>query len=95
MLVLIYFGIIVLFNIFLLLSLFSFSQGIPIGQWRNHLPKNNVIAVAEAENRIYAATPYSIFYYDKSDNSIEQLTKVNGLSDVGITAIHYNKIYKI
>ncbi len=85
---------IVLFNIFLLLSLFSFSQGIPIGQWRNHLPKNNVIAVAEAENRIYAATPYSIFYYDKSDNSIQQLTKVNGLSDVGITAIHYNKIYK-
>ncbi|MCX6232245.1 MAG: hypothetical protein NTZ33_11960 [Bacteroidetes bacterium] len=78
----------------ILLSFFSYSQGIPIGQWRNHLPKNRVIAVAEVENRIYAATPYSIFYYDKSDNSIQQLTKVNGLSDVGISTIHYNKLYK-
>ncbi len=85
---------IIVFKLFLFLSYFSYSQGIPIGQWRNHLPKNSVIAVAEAENLIYAATPYSIFYYDKSDNSIQQLTKVNGLSDVGISAIHYNKTYK-
>jgi len=85
---------IIFLKIFLLLSYFSYSQGIPIGQWRNHLPKNSIIAVAEAENLIYAATPYSIFYYDKSDNSIQQYTKVNGLSDVGITAIHYNKTYK-
>ncbi|NVN94619.1 MAG: T9SS type A sorting domain-containing protein [Bacteroidetes bacterium] len=85
---------IIFFKIFFLLSYFSYSQGIPIGQWRNHLPKNKVIAVAEAENLIYAATPYSIFYFDKTDNSIQQLTKVNGLSDVGISAIHYSKAYK-
>ncbi|MFZ4398578.1 MAG: two-component regulator propeller domain-containing protein [Bacteroidales bacterium] len=84
----------IILKLFLFLSYFSYSQGIPIGQWRNHLPKNRIIAVAEAENRIYAATPYSIFYYDKSDNSIQQLTKINGLSDVGISAIHYNKSYK-
>ena len=85
---------IIFFKIFLLLSYFSYSQGISIGQWRNHLPKNKVIAVAEADNLIYAATPYSIFYYDKTDNSIQQLTKVNGLSDIGISAIHYNNTYK-
>jgi len=85
---------ILIFKTFLFLSYFSYSQGITIGQWRSHLPKNSVIAVAEAENRIYAATPFSIFYYDKSDNSIQQLTKVNGLSDVGISAIHYNNFYK-
>jgi ligand-binding sensor domain-containing protein len=85
---------ILVFKILFFLSYFSYSQGISIGQWRNHLPKNNVIAVTEANNRIYAATPYSIFYYDKSDNSIQQLTKVNGLSDVGISAIHYNSFYK-
>lgn len=86
---------IIFFNILLFLSYFSYGQGIAIGQWRNHLPKNNVIAVAEANNRIYAATPYSIFYFDKTDNSIQQLTKVNGLSDVGISAIHFNKNYNI
>lgn len=72
----------------------AYNQGVSIGSWRTHLPLNKVIAVVEAENIIYAATPYSIFFYDKTDNSINQLTKVNGLSDVGISAIYYDKTYK-
>jgi hypothetical protein len=31
-----------------------------------------------------------MFYYDKADNSVERLTKINGLSDVGISVIAYN-----
>jgi len=81
-----------LINILLVLIIkTSFGQGVPIGSWRVHLPYNKVIAVAEAENRIYAATPYSLFYFDKSDNSLQQFSKVSGLSDVNISAIHYNK----
>ncbi len=81
-------------GLLILLSHVSFSQGIPIGYWRAHLPFNKVIAVAEAENIIYAATPYSLFYFDKTDNSVNQLNKVNGLSDVSITAIYYDKASK-
>ncbi len=80
-----------------LLFLFSnsaYNQGINIGNWRVHLPLNQIKFVVEVENKIYAATPYSIFYYDKSDASVNQLNKVNGLSDVGISAIYYNKAYK-
>lgn len=66
------------------------SQDIGIGEWRDHLPYNKAVAVTEAGERIYAATPYSLFYYDKSDNSVQRLTKITGLSDVGISTIRYN-----
>lgn len=67
----------------------SFSQGIAIGEWRDHLPYSSVICVASAPNTIYAATPYSLFYLDEEDLSITRLSKVNGLSDIGITSIAY------
>lgn len=78
----------------LLIANFKISaQEIGIGQWRDHLPYRQVIAVAEAGNRIYAATPYALFYIDQNDNSINRLNKINGLSDVGISSIKYNKKY--
>lgn len=82
----------------ILFSLFSFitatsAQEIGIGEWRDHLPYQHVIAVTDAGNRIYAATPYSLFYLDFDDNSLNRVTKINGLSDVGISGIEYSKKY--
>ncbi len=70
------------------------GQGIAIGQWRDHLPYNSCVSVTEAENRIYCATKYCLFYYNKEDNSINRLTKISGLSDIGISVIKYSKQYK-
>ena len=67
-----------------------FSQ-IGIGQWRDHLPYKSGISVVEASTRIYCATPYSLFFYEKADNSIAKLSKVNGLSDVGISKIKFDE----
>lgn len=75
-------------------SLTAFSQDFEIGKWREHLPYNSCIAVAEAENIIYCATKFSLFSYNKSDNSVTRFTKINGLSDIGIAAINYHKQYK-
>lgn len=66
------------------------SQDLSIGQWRDHLPYNKCISVAVAENRVYAATDNSIFYFDKTDNSLNRKNKVNGLSDVGLSCIAYS-----
>ncbi len=79
-----------------LISLFSITftglaQETPIGLWRDQLPYYQVISVTEAGNYIYAATPYAIFYLDREDNSVQRMSKINGLSDIGITAIDYNK----
>lgn len=67
-----------------------FSQ-VGIGQWRDHLPYNKGISVIEAGSRIYCATPHSLFYFEKADNSIEKLSKANGLSDVGISKIGFDQ----
>lgn len=70
------------------------AQETPIGMWRDELPYNQVISVTEAGNYIYAATPYAIFYLDKEYNSVQRMTKINGLSDIGITSIDYNTLTK-
>lgn len=71
----------------------GFTQTTGIGQWREHLPYSQCIAVKEAGTKIYCATPYSVFYYDKEDNSIQRFSKINGLSDIGISTMNYNAAY--
>lgn len=81
-------------SILLIFKMEAYTQGISIGQWRDHLPYSKGISVAEAGEKIYCATPSSVFNYDKSDNSISRLTKVNGLSDNGISDIAYSSEYR-
>ncbi len=68
----------------------SNAQQIPIGSWRDELPYTQCISVTEVGNLIYTATPYSIFSVDKDDNSVRRVSKINGLSDIGISCIRYN-----
>ena len=67
------------------------QDNIAIGQWRTHLPYQKVIDVEVFGNKVFAATPYELFYFDKEDNSINIMNKISGLSDVGISTIRYNK----
>lgn len=67
------------------------SQEIPIGQWRDHLPYSACVSVVKAGEKVYAATPYSLFYYDTQDNSLNRLGKIEGLSDVGIQTMEYDQ----
>lgn len=61
-----------------------------IGDWTVHTPGLKVISVDIMNNKIFAATPFDIYYYNTNDNSINHLSKVNGLSDIGINIIKYN-----
>jgi len=65
----------------------SQAQLQPIGQWRDHLPYQQVTGVAFTTGKVWAATPYSVFSVDVTDNSIERWSKTNGLSETGISAI--------
>lgn len=70
------------------------AQSSGIGQWQDYLPYNNCKALVQGGTRIYCATPYSLFYVDKTDNSITRLNKATGLSDVDVSAIGYSETYK-
>ena len=75
----------------LVTSLAMAQGGVSIGQWRTHLPYQKVIAVEPIGSKVYAATEFELFYYDKQDNSINLLNKINGLSDIGISTMRYNE----
>ncbi|HEY8894876.1 MAG TPA: two-component regulator propeller domain-containing protein [Niastella sp.] len=63
------------------------AQWQPIGQWRDHLPYQQVTGVTNTADKIWAVTPYSLFSVDPADNTIERRSKTNGLSETGISAI--------
>jgi hypothetical protein len=75
---------------FILPGVFSFSQ-IPNGTWRDHLPYGNAKKIAEIGNKIYCATNGGMFSYNKSDNSLQRYSKVNGLSDIDISTFGYSE----
>lgn len=64
---------------------------VPIGSWRDHLSYYQTQKIAQVENRILVSAGSAMFFYDKSDNSIERFSKVNGLTDAGITQLAYDK----
>lgn len=63
----------------------------PIHHWTTHTPGMKVINVEKVNDKIYTATPYEVYYYNTKDNSINKLSKVNGLSDFGISVMRYNQ----
>ena len=67
------------------------QEGVAIGNWRTHMPYQNVISVDKLGSIVYAATEYELFTYDEEDNSIRILNKINGLSDVGVSVIRHNE----
>jgi len=79
--------------LFLLVVLNGFiaQAQVGIGEWREHLSYTNGVALCKAGNRIYCSTSPSLFYYDTQDNSIQKVSKVQGLSDLEINAIKYSE----
>jgi hypothetical protein len=76
-----------LYSLALSFSFASQAQLQPIGQWRDHLPYQQVTGVTYTNDKIWAVTPYSLFSVAPADNSIERWSKTNGLAETGISAI--------
>jgi len=83
-----------IFSAFMAVSFLLRSQPIGIGEWRDHMPYNNCTVVTRDGNKIYAATPLSLFSLDQDDNAITRMSKVNGLSDIGISTIEFSQTYR-
>ena len=77
--------------ILLLLPLFIQAQDVSIGNWKDYRSYNSASYIAETTNKIYCVANSGLFYIEKSDNSINRLSKINGLSDVGVKQVAYSK----
>ncbi len=85
---------VVIFLSFSLLSFLSMAQNnIPLGIWRTHVSYQNTFLVEAAQNEIYCASERGLFSYSLEENSTQIFSKVNELSDVGITAMDYNSAF--
>ena len=84
--------------LFILISAITISAvkaQIGVGEWRDHLPYTYPVDLTSSADKIFVASENGIFSYHKSANNIEKLTKVNILSDIGITAIEYYSNYNV
>ncbi len=84
-----------IFLLFLISCLQAFAENnslndIAVGQWRHHLPNNTIIKVEETREGIIGATPYGLIVFNKNDNSVTRINKVDGLSDFDISTIAWD-----
>ena len=79
----------------LFLPLFIQAQDVPIGFWKGYLSYNSASYITEADNKIYCVTNGGLFYINKDDNTINRMSKVTGLSDVGVKQVAYSEALNI
>lgn len=66
----------------------AFAQN--IGYWKDHLPYNNAIAICGYKKDLFVATEQAVFIANKANNGLQKLSKVHGLSDVGVSSLNCN-----
>ncbi len=62
-----------------------------LGEWQEHLPYYLGQHIAEGNEKVYCSTDMGLFYYSNADASNDKITKIDGLSDVGVNTIEFNK----
>ncbi len=68
---------------------FAFSA-LAVGEWTDYLSYSSAKKVILAGDKVYCVTTGGLFAFDQTDNSLQKLTGVNGLSDVGVSTVGYN-----
>jgi len=63
---------------------------IGMGQWRTHLPYQYAFLVETTDDRVFCSTTGGLFYYNLEDFLVEKISKVDGLSDNGVSAMRWN-----
>lgn len=66
------------------------AQNVPIGGWKSYLPYNKVVSIACSGTKLYVAGEQSFFTYDIPGDEITTYSKVNGMTDVGMSYIAYD-----
>ena len=62
----------------------AFSQT-KVGTWRSHLPMSSFSIIDHLDSKIYGVNRYGVVIYDQEDESVEALSKINHLSQTGIS----------
>ncbi len=77
----------------LLLTITGYTQ--QQNSWQEYLSFTNATKVAITDTKIFCATEGGLFYFNTSDNSLNKMTRINGLSDFGIRTISWSEQHNI
>lgn len=75
---------------FLIFPFFLINAQIGTGQWRMHITKKG-LDIASSDEVVFAVMENGLIEYDIASNEISEWSKVNSLSDIAPTCIHYHK----
>jgi len=68
------------------------DEPIAMGKWRTHLAYDSITQIAQTRENIFAISKGALFSINKLDNDDQNFySKINGLSDVSIVKIEYDK----
>lgn len=74
-----------------LLTAFANLHGqTPVGSWTDHLNYNTAKNVAVGKREVFASTGSSLMVYNKSFAQLRKLSRVNGLTETGISTIGWS-----
>jgi len=62
----------------------------PLGSWQSHLPQQIAKEITQSDEYIFYATQWSIVRLDKDTYNPRYFSKVDGLSETGITEVVYD-----
>ena len=66
------------------------AQDSPVGNWESLLPYNTALGVATNGNDIYTICDQAFFTFSPSSGDVQTYSKVNGMSDIGMSCIAYD-----
>ena len=80
------------FSIYLLFFFAQLLSGqTPVGSWSDHLVYTTAQSVAVGTDEVYASTGSSILVYNKSFAELKKLSRINGLTETGISTIAWSE----
>lgn len=77
--------------LFLFIAHFANAQLTAIGDWNYHLSFTSAYSIAQNEEKVFVASQSSVFTIDKSDRETAKYSKLNALSDVGVSSLAYGE----
>jgi hypothetical protein len=85
-------GIVSCFVFCHIVSHLAAQELVPLGSWRYHVSYDEIKSIDLGGNKVFAGASNGILIYSPGDQSVEMLTKLNGLSNTGITLLRYDAV---
>ena len=71
------------------------AQHVGVGKWRTHFAQSAIFKMVKQHDLIYGAAEKTLYKADIRDHTLAPFGKVEGLSQVGISALAYNPDYEV